>query len=180
MDLPFWALELKHPLAVEAEGPPVDPDTTPTGMKVVLEFPARGGKPPVKFTWSDGNRTPKQVAGHDVPFMGVMFIGEKGQMFANYGGYRLFPEEAFKGFQPPAPRSPARSVTMPSGSRPARKARPPPVTSPTPALERSGALGNVAYRVGKKLHWDAENLRAGNCPEADKYLHREYRQGWTL
>ena len=41
-------------------------------------------------------------------------------------------------------------------------------------------LGNVAYRVGKKLQWDAENLKAVNCPEADKYLRREYRKGWTL
>lgn len=28
--------------------------------------------------------------------------------------------------------------------------------------------------------WDAENLKASNCPEADKYIRREYREGWTL
>ena len=39
--------------------------------------------------------------------MGVMFIGEKGQMFADYGGYKLYPEEQFKGFKPPPQTIPA-------------------------------------------------------------------------
>ena len=41
-------------------------------------------------------------------------------------------------------------------------------------------LGNVAMRVGKKFEWDAVNLKAKNTPEADQYLKREYRKGWTL
>jgi hypothetical protein len=39
-------------------------------------------------------------------------------------------------------------------------------------------LGNVAYRVGKKLHWDANAMKAVNAPEADKFIRREYRKGW--
>jgi hypothetical protein len=38
----------------------------------------------------------------------------------------------------------------------------------------------VAYRTGKKLDWDAAALKARNCPEAEPYLKREYRRGWTL
>jgi hypothetical protein len=41
-------------------------------------------------------------------------------------------------------------------------------------------LGAVAYRVGKKLDWDASKLKAPNCPEAQKYLRPHYREGWTL
>jgi len=41
-------------------------------------------------------------------------------------------------------------------------------------------LGNVAYRVGQKLEWDAKALKAVGCPEADKYIRREYRKGWVL
>ena len=41
-------------------------------------------------------------------------------------------------------------------------------------------LGNVAYRMGRTLEWDADNMKFPNCPEADKYLQREYRTGWTL
>ncbi|MBM3334465.1 gfo/Idh/MocA family oxidoreductase, partial [Candidatus Sumerlaeota bacterium] len=48
------------------------------------------------------------------------------------------------------------------------------------ALVEHNLLALVAYRVGKKLQWDAENLRATNAPEADKYIRRTYREGWLL
>ena len=41
-------------------------------------------------------------------------------------------------------------------------------------------LGNVAIRAGKRIEWDAENLKAKNYPEADEFIRREYRKGWTL
>jgi len=47
-------------------------------------------------------------------------------------------------------------------------------------LTEANHLGNVAYRVGKKLIWDHRQLRATNAPEADALIHREYRQGWNL
>lgn len=47
-------------------------------------------------------------------------------------------------------------------------------------LTEANHLGNVAYRVGKKLEWDAEAMRAPNAPEADVFLHRTYRKGWEL
>ena len=48
-------------------------------------------------------------------------------------------------------------------------------------LAEAVLLGNVSYRAGgKKLDWDAEALKATNCPEADAFIQREYRAGWTL
>jgi len=41
-------------------------------------------------------------------------------------------------------------------------------------------LGNVALRAGKTLSWDGANLKVTNAPEANAYLHRSYREGWTL
>src|SRR5262245_50350196 len=41
MDLPFWALDLHHPTSIEAEGPPVHPESTPTTLTVRYQFPAR-------------------------------------------------------------------------------------------------------------------------------------------
>ena len=41
-------------------------------------------------------------------------------------------------------------------------------------------LGNVAYRTGEKLEWDAKTLKATNCPAADKYIRKEYRMGWEV
>ncbi|MCL1816877.1 MAG: S-layer homology domain-containing protein [Clostridiales bacterium] len=36
------------------------------------------------------------------------------------------------------------------------------------------------YVTGKKLEWDARNMKATNCPEADQYLSRTYRKGWEV
>jgi hypothetical protein len=41
-------------------------------------------------------------------------------------------------------------------------------------------LGNLAIRAGEKLSWDGENLRATNCPKAERYVRREYRKGWEV
>lgn len=181
MDLPFWALGLRHAISVEAEGPAVDADTTPIGMTVRLEFPAVAGKPDVKFTWHDGNKTPSQVAGHPVPMMGVMFVGEKGQMFADYGGYKLYPEDQFKDFKAPPQTIPPSIGHWKEWIKACKDG------SPTlcnfdyaAALTEAVLLGNLAYRTGKKLQWDAQAMKATNCPEADKYIRRQYREGWTL
>jgi hypothetical protein len=41
-------------------------------------------------------------------------------------------------------------------------------------------LGGVALRTGRKVEWDSPNMKITNVPEANKYLVREYRQGWEL
>jgi len=41
-------------------------------------------------------------------------------------------------------------------------------------------LGNLAIRAGRKIAWDAEDLKAKGCPEADRYIRREYRKGWDF
>ena len=41
-------------------------------------------------------------------------------------------------------------------------------------------LGNIALRTGKKLKWDGPNMYITNELEANEFLHRPYRQGWSL
>jgi predicted dehydrogenase len=41
-------------------------------------------------------------------------------------------------------------------------------------------LGLVAHRVGKKITYDPNTGRVTNAPEANDYLRRTYRSGWTL
>ena len=48
------------------------------------------------------------------------------------------------------------------------------------ALTEANHLGNVAYRVGKKIEWDSVNLKTRNCPDADRLIRKQYRKGWTL
>ncbi|MFT5528314.1 MAG: putative dehydrogenase [Pirellulaceae bacterium] len=181
MDLPFWALKLRHPTHCEAEGPEVHPETCPLGLKVSYKFPQRENLAPCNLTWYDGNMIPTEVAGERVPGSGVMFIGTQGKMFANYGSYRIFMNDKSAKFTPP-PQTIEKSIGHHAEWIKACK-----TGSPTTcnfdysgALSESVLLGNVAFRTGKALEWDAKNLKAVNCPEADKYIAKEYRPGWEV
>lgn len=181
MDLPFWALNLRHPVRCEAEGPEVHPETCPLGLIVRYEFPKREGFVATRLTWYDGNKTPREVAGHRVPGSGVMFVGTEGEMFADYGSYRLFPQDKFAGYKPPAPTIP-RSIGHHAEWIKACKDGSPTTCNfdYSGALTEAVLLGNVAYRTGEALNWDAQNLKATNCPSADKYISKEYRAGWEV
>ena len=41
-------------------------------------------------------------------------------------------------------------------------------------------LGNVAIRAGEKLEWDGKNMKVKNFKNAQQYVQRDYRKGWTL
>ncbi|MGB6042430.1 MAG: Gfo/Idh/MocA family oxidoreductase [Pirellulales bacterium] len=181
MDLPFWALKLRHPTSCEAEGPEVHPETCPMGLIVRYEFPARENMPATKLTWYDGNMTPREVAGNRVPGSGVMFVGREGQMFADYENYRLFPTEKFAGYKPPQPTIPRSIGHHAEWLKACRDGSPTTCNFDySGALSESVLLGNIAFRTGQALEWDAANLRATNCPAADKYIKKEYRKGWEV
>ena len=181
MDLPFWALELRAPLAVEAEGPAVHPETCPLGLIVRYEFPSRGDAPPVKLAWYDGDKIPPKIRDLETGGGGNIFVGDRGLLRADYGSYKLYPEADFAGFKPPVASIP-NSIGHHAEWLQACK-----TGSPTTcnfdysgALTEAVLLGNVAYRTGKRLEWDAVALKAANCPEADQFLRRAYRKGWEL
>jgi len=181
MDLPFWALNLRHPTHCETEGPEVHPETCPLGLIVRLKFPARGNMGPVDFTWYDGNLIPREIEGERVPGSGVMFIGTEGMMFADYGSYRLFPAEKFTGFKAPAPTIPKSIGHHAEWIKACKEGTPTTCNFDySGALSEAVLLGNVAFRVGKAFDWDAKNLKATNCPAADQYIRKEYREGWEV
>lgn len=181
MDLPFWALNLRHPISCAAEGPEVHPETCPLGLKVSYQFPARDGRKPVKLTWYDGNMIPKTVVGERVPGAGVMFVGTEGHMFADYSRYRLFPADKFRGYEPPEQSIPNSIGHHAEWIKACKDGSPTTCNFDySGALTETVLLGNVAYRTGKALEWDAKNLKATNCPEADQYIRKEYREGWEV
>jgi len=47
-------------------------------------------------------------------------------------------------------------------------------------VARTCHLGNVAFKTGRRLYWDAESSKFINDAEADRYLVPNYRKPWTL
>lgn len=182
-DMPFWALKLKSPLTVEAVGPPPHPELAPASMSAIYEYGPRGDLPAVKLTWHQGENRPAIWKSGGIPQWdsGCVFVGDKGMLLADYGKYVLLPEKDFAGFQRPAAtiaRSPGHHAEWIAACKSGK---------PTSAdfeysgwLTEANHLGNVAYRLGKKLEWDAESMSVRNVPEAGALIRRETRKGWEL
>lgn len=186
MDLPFWALNLSHPVSAEAEGPPVHKDSTPPWLVIRYQFPARvvEGRhwKPLPLSWYHGGKYPDHLLTpeqHKRWGSGILFVGSKGQLISDYGRHVLLPEKDFKDFPPPRPfiqdsrghhREWVEAIRT-GGSTTCRFEYSGPLTETV-------HLGNVAYRVGRKLEWDYRSMKATNCPEADQFIQHHYRGGW--
>jgi hypothetical protein len=137
----------------------------------------------VRLTWHQGESKPAIWTEGGIPQWGdgCLLIGRDGLLLADYGRHAMLPESRFADYQRPEPtiaRSPGHHAEWIAACK---------TGSPTSAdfeysgwLTEANHLGNVAYRVGKKLDWDPVAMRATNAPEADAFIRREYRQGWTL
>lgn len=182
-DLPFWALELKAPLTISAKGPPPHPDLAPASMQATYEYASRGELPPVSLTWYQGVNKPALWTAGNIPQWdsAVLFVGDRGMLLSDYSRHVLLPEKEFADFKPPEPSIP-KSIGHYAEWIAACKTGAPTTCNFEYAgwLTEANHLGNVAYRVGKTLEWDPINLRCPNAPEADRFLRREPRKGWTL
>lgn len=183
IDLPFWALDLDAPRRIEASGPPPHPEIAPASMRADYEYGARGDRPAVKLSWYQGAEKPKIWHDGGIPKWdsGVLFVGSKGMLLSDYGKNVLLPEDKFHDYKRPEPTIP-KSLGHHAEWIHACKTGEPTTCNFEYAgrLTEANHLGNVAYRVGKPLEWDPVALRATNAPEADQFIRRQYRKGWTL
>ncbi len=190
IDPAMWALRLVYPSTVEACSTQRNDETTPNGNIVRYEFPARGDMPPVRLTWFDGGLRPprpeEMEPGEQLGGNGIILIGDKGKLLAGgwagmNGGARLLPRARMQEYKQPAPSLPRSNGWMRDwldackGGRPASSNFD--VGGPLAELV---LLGNVALRTGKKISWDAANLKATNAPEAEQFINPPYRKGWSL
>jgi predicted dehydrogenase len=95
-NLPFMALNMRDPVAVEAECPEHDGDSYPTRSKIKFEFPELDGRAAFTMYWYDGGNVPSpelfkdvtlevEIDGRKVPPpapSGVLLIGDQATMYA--------------------------------------------------------------------------------------------------
>jgi predicted dehydrogenase len=183
VDLPFWALELKAPLSIEAKGPPPHAEIAPASMQVTYQYGPRGEAPALELSWYQGVNKPKIWSEEGIPQWdsGVLFVGDKGMLLSNYDKHLLLPEDKFQGFTPPKPFIP-KSLGHHAEWVHACKTGDPTTCNFEYAgwLTEANHLGNVAYRAGERLEWDAANMRVTNRVDAERFLRRDYRPGWKL
>ncbi len=182
-DLPFWALELRAPLSVEASGPKPHPEIAPASMQATYEYAARKDRPAVRLTWYQGTNKPALWTEGKIPKWndGMLFVGERGMLLSNYGKHVLLPEKEFADFKRPKVFIPKSLGHHAEWIEACKTGKPTTCNFDYSGwLTEANHLGNVAFRVGKKLIWDPATMKAKGCPEADAFIHREYRKGWKL
>ena len=102
-------------------------------------------------------------------------------ILTEHSEHLLLPEKEFKGFEPPPQTIPnsighhAEWIEACKGG--AEMTCPFSLSGP---LTEACHLGNVAYRAGRKIQWDAGRMKIPNAPEAEQFLKRSYREGWSL
>ncbi|MBX7258582.1 MAG: Gfo/Idh/MocA family oxidoreductase [Candidatus Hydrogenedentes bacterium] len=204
LDPAFWALKLKYPVSVEAcisaywhafwkKTTPKN-ENYPRSSIVRYKFPEREGLPALNLTWYDGGMMPPRPEElEDGRPMGdsdggLLFVGDKGKLMTGCYGLnpKLIPETRMAEFKAPAPSIPRIPGDSDGHEQDWIRA----CKTGTPAcsnFDYSGPLsemvlmGNLAVRFPeRKLLWDGEKMEVTNNAEANTYVRRVYREGWTL
>ena len=143
--------------------------------------------------WYDGSMkppTPDEWDADDKELQaeGMMFVGDKGKILAGFHGEnpQIIPAQKMKEYATadpaPGPQFGGRGegvtawITACKGGKPTHGdfllAGP---------ISDAFNLGAVSLRLGgRRLLFDAVNVKVTNIPEANKFLSREYRKGWEL
>ncbi len=192
VNLPYMALNLRDPIAVQAECSGHNGDYYPKWSIINFEYPELDGRPPVKFTWYDGGKRPNQELfdGEEIAQSGALIIGEKAKLYApgdyaapNGGsgphliGGGEFPEVDFV----ESPGHFQEWVRAIKGGEPAVSNFP----DYAGGLTETNLLGNLAVWVaatgqGERVEWDAKNMKSPNIPGLETIIKPIYRPGYTL
>ncbi|MDI6827312.1 MAG: Gfo/Idh/MocA family oxidoreductase [Armatimonadota bacterium] len=187
LNMVYMALKLDNPISVEAEViNEMTSESYPKQSIIRYTFPARNNMPPLRLKWYDGGLKPSpSIIGKDeLPGSGVVLIGDNGIMYSpgdGGGACELLPAEKFENYQKPQPtlpRSPghhAEWIRACKGGEPAMSN-----FNYAAGLTELCLLGNLALLTREPIYWDSKNMRAINCPKADRFINTPYRKGWEL
>lgn len=204
IDFPVWALEPGLPTRIETRHsrwggdtdlwdgkPPVELGSYPLASMTTYRFGnAKGG--PVTMTWYDGGMMPPTPDTMPVdavmnPEGGVLYVGESGMLMHDTYGEK--PVLIGEGAQA---RAAAVPVSLPriQGGRDGHEMNwirairgEEAISSPFAVavpLNETMVLGMVALRAERPIDYDGQAGRVTNFADANRFLDREYRKGWSL
>ncbi len=185
-DPAMWALGLPKKMTIEATSSPITVESYALAEQVRYTFEAPNTNQKVTLTWYDGGLKPMRPATMEadraLPGSGGLYIGDERAIVAQHGGEaQLVPASRMAGYQAPKPTLPRGETHFEEWIR-ACKGGPAPLSNFSYAgpLTEMVLLGNIAIATGRRLEWDSETFAFGHDAEADRMLHREYREGWEL
>jgi len=194
LDPSFYALELGAPSEIQATSthwiPEVSSQTFPSASIVRMKFPKRGKHPELNLTWSDGRILPpipdEFNEGEKFTLSGAMLVGDDGKILHDShgaSGLRIISEEKMKYYNQPEKTIP-RVTTSHEGDwiRACKDGIPASSSFDYGGpLTEMALLGMIAIRLkDQRLKWDSKNLKFTNNEEANRLLHKEYRNSWSL
>jgi predicted dehydrogenase len=184
VNMPFWACDLRNPIAVEANTSGHNKDSFPSRSTITYEFGKTDKRPAINFYWYDGGNKPPQdlfTDGVKRSRTGALIVGDKGKMLStgDYGEkFKLFggatvPEGVeFK-------KSPGHVQEWIAAIRGGDKASSD-FAEHASLLTETILLGNLSVWSGKRVEWDSENMKAKGMPELDPFIKPVYRKGYSL
>ena len=159
----------------------------PLSCIIRFKFQAQSELPPFELIWYDGGMKPMishpmSEKGESYKPEGMMFVGEKGRIIAGFRGenpvvYTDIVESSQETGKAEQTGQDSNNVWINAFKNNTQS--PGSFIYAGPVTETI-LLGAVALRAGKKVNYDSANMKITNIPEADKYLVRQYRQGWEL
>jgi len=201
MDLVWNAIDAGVPLSVEAEGDKYNPAVCPVELKATFEHPANKWRPAVSVIWYQGGLKPNPPKPYiDLTKIGngAIFEGTRGSILADFNSRMIIPANN-EGDMTYYKRRSAEQLLPLIGGTGAQSGRNldqlfqqewinackgDKKTSCdfdyAGTMMEQMILGLVAHRAGKKLQYDPAAGRVTNVPEANDFLGRKYRSGWTL
>ncbi len=191
-DIVLWALDAKGPQSVSCTGGIFTSDDnrdTPDTMQVVYEFPG------TTLTYSMRKGNGLKYNGHEY---GILFCGTDGSLLLDRSGFEIIPDKVTLpyGIKLAQGDRPLRKIDLKADKQPGVDGQPAHIANfvdclktrkrPTCDIEiahrstNTCHLGNIAYKLGRKLFWDNETETFKNDPEANALLTREPRAGYEL
>jgi predicted dehydrogenase len=181
-------------------------DSCPASSIIHLKFPRTDGKGDIRLTWMDGGLLPKRpdelLPDEPLGGNGYIFEGTKGKILGNYTqNPLLLPSSRMKEVTLPTPTIPRIAGgemghytqwvdACIAGYGKMQLSSPFEYAGP---FTEAVLMGNLAIRSysmrgpegkgypgRKKLLWDAKNMKITNFEEANQFVKREYRAGWSL
>ncbi len=192
IDHAYWALDLDYPTSVWSSSSPFGGEderaSWPQSQMTQYKF-GRGGRDQITLMWYDGGLiAPRPDALPDdielSPGGGALMVGEKGVLLYDTYGHnpRVFPENLMDDYAD-VPETVSRiDVSHEMNWVNACKGLNEPSCpfSYAVPLTETMLLGVVSLQAGELIYYDPENMTIPNMPDAEQYLHREYRSGWEI